>query len=318
MQNDENSKRSQSESTLVIASIGFVLLWSTGFIGARLGLPYADPFSFLGLRLFAAAMVLSLLAWLARVEWPRGMVLVHTIISGQFIHSGYLGGVFIAIWLGCPPAIAALITGMQPLLTSLIARIFLREHLTKRIMIGLVIGFLGLIVVLSDRLYLEREQVVSLLPVLFATFSISIGTIYQKRFFGATDIRAGIAVQYFFCALVFGLLFAIVYVQFWLTGNDWILQRLHIEWSLDFTIAFLWLTFGLSVIAIGLFFILIRKFSSARVSSLMYLVPPTTAIEAWLLFGDKLSLAVLLGMVLIIVALILVSQQKQREIVVNS
>ena len=278
----------------------FVLLWSTGFIGARLGLPYADPYSFLAIRLLAASLFMALVAWIAGAEWPRGRDLKHSLVSGLLIHLGYLGGVFTGVWMGCPPAVGALITGLQPLFTGLLAARILGERISLQVVVGLVLGLVGVMIVLSDHLSFRNYNHYSLIPIGVALLSITAGTVYQKRFFGLTDIRAGSAVQYLLC----GILFAVPSLLSLLMPGLGIPSFQDIHWTGEFWIALLWLTLVLSVVSIALLFWLIRAYSASRVSSLMYLVPPTTALEAWLLFGDPISLRILLGMGVVILGLV--------------
>ncbi|MCX8501545.1 MAG: DMT family transporter [Alphaproteobacteria bacterium] len=278
----------------------FVLLWGTGFIGARLGLPYADPYSFLAIRLLAASIFMAFVAWLGRAAWPRGVDLKHCLVSGLLIHLGYLGGVFTGVWLGCPPAVGALITGLQPLLTGLLAARILGEKINPQVIVGLGLGLVGVLIVLSDHLSFRNYNHYSLIPIVVALLSITAGTVYQKRFFGSTDIRAGSAVQYLLC----GILFALPSLLSFLVPAAGIPSFKDIRWTGEFWTALIWLTMVLSVVSIALLFWLIRAYSASRVSSLMYLVPPTTAVEAWLLFGDPLSVRIVVGMGVVILGLL--------------
>ncbi|MDI9409887.1 MAG: DMT family transporter [Candidatus Pacebacteria bacterium] len=292
----------------------FVLLWSTGFIGARLGLPYADPYSFLSIRLLAASLLMAAIAWFGRATWPKGGDLRHSLVSGLLIHLGYLGGVFTGVWMGCPPAVGALVTGLQPLFTGLFAAVFLGEKLTRSLILALLLGLAGVVIVLSGNLSFDNYNHYSLIPIVFALFSITFGTIYQKRFFGQTDIRAGSAVQYLLCGVIFALpsLLALIW-----PGHG-IPSVLDIKWTGEFWFALVWLTLILSVVSIALLFWLIRAYSAARVSSLMYLVPPTTAIMAWLIFGDPLSWRTVFGMVLVIIALVWSERARRSQAAVTA
>lgn len=263
----------------------FVFLWSTGFLGAKFGLPYADPLAFLLVRyaLVIALMGSIALAW--RAPWPRdGRQWLHIGIGGLGVHALYLGGVFVAIAKGLPAGITALVVGLQPLLTATVAGRLLGEGVLPRQWAGLVLGFGGVGLVVSNKLG-SGFPLEALWPALAALFGITAGTLYQKRFAPHFDWRSGAAAQFLPTAIVTGLI---------VVG----MERFRIDWTGEFVFALGWLVLVLSVGAISLLNWLIRHGSAVNVASLFYLTPPTTALLAWLLFGETLGGQALAGMAL--------------------
>lgn len=263
----------------------FVFLWSTGFIGAKLGLPYADPLTFLLARYVLALGLMTAFALATRAPWPRdGRQIFHIGVSGVLVHAFYLGGVFIAIKHGLPAGVTALLVGMQPLLTACGAGPVLGERVSARQWLGLALGFVGVALVVSHKLG-DVPLPAMLVPALVALLAITAGTLYQKRFCPHFDLRTGSVIQF----LPAAVLTAIV------AGAS---ETMRIEWAGEFVFALLWLVLVLSFGAISLLNLLIRKGSAVNVASLFYLTPPSTALIAWLVFGETLTGLALAGMVL--------------------
>ncbi|BDA86160.1 peptide ABC transporter ATP-binding protein [Aureimonas sp. SA4125] len=264
----------------------FVVLWSTGFIGARYAMPHAEPFSFLALRFALALVLLSPVAFMVRGGWPGRRPALHAMFAGGLIHGVYLGGVFFAVRHGLSAGIAALIVGLQPLLTALLAAAFLGETIRPRHWLGLALGLLGVALVVAPKLGTGAGlSGLTLLPALLAALAISVGTIWQKRFVGGVDLRVGTALQYLgalvpmaFCAVAF--------------------ESFRVDVTAELVFALVWLTFVLSIGAVFLLLFLIREGAVSEVSSLMYLTPGVTACMAFLLFGETLAPIQLAGMVL--------------------
>lgn len=265
----------------------FVLLWSTGFIGARYAMPHAEPFTFLSLRYaLALAILLPVALFAARTHRTTLPALAHAAFAGSLIHGAYLGGVFFAVRHGLPAGIAALVAGLQPLLTALIAHGLLGERLQRRHWIGLGIGLCGVALVVAPKLGTGAAfGPATLIPAVFAVMAISLGTVWQKRFVGVVDLRIGTAAQY--AGALLPTLMAAVFFE---TG--------HVEWTGEFVFALLWLTLALSIGAVFLLLVLIRRGAVSRVASLMYLVPAVTALMGFALFGETLAPVQLLGMAL--------------------
>ncbi|MCK6374468.1 MAG: DMT family transporter [Zoogloea sp.] len=265
----------------------FVLLWSTGFIGAKFGLPYAEPITFLCVRYGLVIGLMGLVALATRAPWPADKrQWLHIGITGLLVHALYLGGVFSSIHHGLPAGIASLVVGLQPLLTALGAGLLLGERVLPRQWAGLVLGFGGVGLVVSSKVVAVAGGAglqAMLVPALLALAGITAGTLYQKRFCPSFDLRTGAVIQFVPCLLVSSL-FAAQH------------ETMVIDWSGQFIFALLWLVLVLSVGAISLLNLLIRSGSAVNVASLFYLTPPTTALIAWAAFGETLTGLALVGM----------------------
>ena len=277
---------------LRIAPALFVLLWSTGFIGAKLGLPYAPPFTFLLVRILCVASILTALGLAAKARWPADWREAGRIaIAGLLVHGVYLGGVFAAIAHGMGAGLVALIVGLQPLLTASLAPRLFGERVGPRQWLGLVLGLIGVALVVSRKISLEGGPA-AILWALAALGGITIGTLYQKRHCGSMDLRTGAAIQYWATSLL-------------LLALAWTMEPMHVEWTGQFAFALIWLVLVLSVGAIFLLFLLIREGQAARVASLFYLTPPVTAVMAWGLFDEPLPPVVLVGFAVVAVGVAL-------------
>ncbi len=281
----------------------FVFLWSTGFIVAKLGLPYAPPLTFLILRCLGVLAVLLPIVFILRAPWPRGQVL-HVAVAGLLLQAGYLGGVWAAIELGMPAGLTALIVGMQPILTAAAAPL-IGERVRPRQWLGFLLGLGGVALVVHAKLHLAGLSAAGIALCVFALLCITAGTMYQRRWCPGFDLRTGTVIQ--FGATVAALLpLAIV-----LEGLD--LRFSTVTWSTDFIAAWLWSVFALSIGAIFLLFTLIRRSRATEVTSLMYLTPPTTAVMAWLLFGESFSPLALAGMALAVLGVAFVVKQSNNK-----
>jgi len=270
----------------------FVLLWSTGFIGAKLGLPYAEPFTFLELRFLCVLALLLPLCWLTGAPWPTQRRAVHMAVSGGLLQAGYLGGVFASLHHGMPAGVSALITSMQPVLTAILGGWLLRETVTPRQWLGLALGFGGVLMVVGDRIRVDGMGALAVGLSVFALLSITLGTLWQKRHGAGVDLRTGAAIQFMAAAVIL--------------APFTLLEGRAVQWSGEFVFALAWLVVVLSLGAIFLLLTLIKRGGATQVSSLFYLVPPTTALVAWPLFGETYSLAAAAGMGLAMLAVWLV------------
>jgi drug/metabolite transporter (DMT)-like permease len=267
------------------APLLFVLLWSTGFIGAKLGLPHAEPLSFLLIRYLLVLSLMTIAALAMRAPWPKdARHWFHIGVSGLLLHGVYLGGVFMAIARGLPAGVTSLVVGIQPLLTAVGAGWLLNEAVLARQWLGLVLGFVGVTLVVSGKLG-SAFGLEALWPALAALAGITLGTLYQKRFCPSFDWRTGAIAQFLPTAIATAAVVA-------LTGS------FRVEWVPEFIFALGWLVLVLSVGAISLLNMLIRRGSAVNLASLFYLVPPGTALLAWLLFDEKLAGMALVGMAL--------------------
>jgi drug/metabolite transporter (DMT)-like permease len=260
----------------------FVLLWSTGFVGAKYGLPYADPFVFLSVRILLAAALLFALAKLMKMPVRIGSTaVVRSGLIGFFLHACYLGGVFYSIAQGLPAGVAAVVTSLQPVLVSVLAVKVLGEKLRTGQMIGLLTGLIGVILVLGPSID-AKIPTPAVIAILVALMGSTTATLLQKKLGADIPLISGTAYQYLFSGCVLG---AIAIAT----------QETSITWNLRFSASFVWLVLVLSVGAILLLLWLLNTGSAASVSSLFYLVPPATAIEAFFLFGEKVNTQGFLG-----------------------
>ncbi|GAB2791865.1 DMT family transporter [Halomonas shantousis] len=298
----DTSANRQPTPWLILMPAFFVLLWSTGFIGAKYGLPYAEPFTFLFIRFALTLLVLlPLMRWF-RAPWPASPRLWgHVAVTGVLVHATYLGGVFYAIDLGLPAGLASLLVGLQPLLTAALALPLLGERLSRWQWLGLGLGLVGITLVLSGKLapgdggLFEGFGLGALACVFAALLAISTGTLYQKRFCTDMPLLGGSVVQYLAASVVLGL-------------GALLLETRQILWTPPFVAALVWLVIGLSVAAILLLMALIRRGGASRVASLFYLVPPLTALEAWWLFDETLGPVALTGMAVTISGVVMVAR----------
>jgi drug/metabolite transporter (DMT)-like permease len=276
--------------------IVFVVIWSTGFIVAKYGLPYAPPLTFLLLRFAGVLAVLSPLVLLMRAPWPVGQMR-HIAVAGVLVQAGYLAGVWCAIKLGMPAGLSALIVGMQPILTAFAAPL-IGESVRGRQWIGLMFGLCGVGLVVANKITLIGLSWESIALCIFALLSITIGTLYQKRYCARFDLRTGTIIQ-FAASMAVVLPFAIAF-------EDFSPALETVQWTTRFIGALMWSIFALSIGAIFLLFALIRKSAATQVTSLLYLTPPTTALMAWAMFGEAFSIIGMFGMVLAVIGVALV------------
>ena len=273
----------------------FVFLWSTGFIVARYGLPYAPPLTFLLLRFLGVLALLGPAVWLLRAPWPTGKA-GHVAMAGLLLQAGYLSGVWCAIKLGMPAGLSALIVGMQPILTALAAPL-IGERVRARQWLGLAFGLGGVALVVYAKINLVGLGWQAIALAVFALLSITAGTLYQKHFCPQFDLRTGTVIQFaasFAAVLPFALLLE---------------DMGSVQWTPQFFGAWAWSVLALSIGAIFLLFALIRRSNATQVTSLLYLTPPTTALMAWVMFGEVLDWRGIVGMALAVIGVIFVVKQ---------
>ena len=264
----------------------FVVLWSTGFIGAKLGLPDCEPLTLLSLRYAAVLLLMGAVALATRAPWPADRrQWLHIGMSGLLIHAVYLGGVFTAIRLGLPAGVTALVVGLQPVLTALGAGLVLRERVRATQWAGLALGLGGVVLVVANKVGAGPSAASLLVPAVIALVGITVGTLYQKRFCAGFDLRTGSVIQFGPCLVATALVASRT-------------ETMAVHWTPAFVFALAWLVLVLSVGAVSLLNVLIRSGSAVNVASLFYLTPPTTALIAWAMFGETLTGLALAGMAL--------------------
>ena len=273
----------------------FVVLWSTGFIATKYVVNNADPLTYLAIRMALVVGLMAVIAAIARPKWPDRIGIAHSIVAGILVHGFYLGGTAIAIAHSIPAGLSALIPGLQPILTSTIANRWLGERVTPVQWSGLLLGLAGVVLILHDR-PMSGEAGWGWLASGVSLVSITLGTLYQRRYCGKIDWRAGNVVQYVGVTIFFAV-------------AAWLFEDNVVHWTAEFTLALGWLVVVLSIGSIGLLYWLIRHSAATSVASLFYLVPAVTAVMAYVLFGERLDRIAIVGMIACAVGVFLVNRR---------
>jgi drug/metabolite transporter (DMT)-like permease len=273
----------------------FVLLWSTGFVATKYVVNNADPLTYLAIRMALVVGIMAVVAAIARPKWPDRVGIAHSVVAGIRVHGFYLGGTAIAIAHSIPAGLSALIPGLQPILTSTLANRWLGERVTPLQWIGLLLGVAGVLLILHDR-PMSGEAGWGWLASGVSLVSITLGTLYQRRYCGKIDWRAGNLVQY-------------VGVTIFFTVAAWLFENNVVHWTSEFVLALGWLVVVLSIGSIGVLYWLIRRSAATAVASLFYLVPAVTAVMAYILFGEWLDRIAIVGMIACAAAVFLVNRR---------
>jgi drug/metabolite transporter (DMT)-like permease len=254
----------------------------------------AEPLTYLAIRMVLVVALMAVIVLVARPRWPDRIGIAHSVVAGILVHGFYLGGTAIAIAHSIPAGLSALIPGLQPILTSTLANRWLGERVTPLQWAGLLIGLAGVVLILHDR-PMSGEAGWGWFASGVSLVSITLGTLYQRRYCGKIDWRAGNLVQYIAVAIFFGL-------------GGWLFETGVVHWTGEFILALIWLAVVLSLGSIGLLYWLIRRSAATSVASLFYLVPAVTAAMAYLLFGERLDALAIAGMVACAAAVFLVNR----------
>ena len=285
---------------IAIAPALFVFLWSTGFISARYGLPYIEPLTFLALRIGFAAVIMAAIALLTGARRLNANAIGHSLVAGSLMHGLTLGGGFTAISQGIPAGIVALILGLQPIVTSILANRLMDEKIARLQSVGLALGLVGVLLVLHDRNIVLAGSVLGWVASFLSLIGITLGTLYQKRYCGSIDWRTGNLVQY----LGAGALFTLGAFAF---------ETREINWTGELIFALVWLVLVLSIAAVALMYWLIRRSGATGFASLFYLVPVVTALLAYILFDERLDSISILGMLICTGGVALVNRGTARS-----
>jgi drug/metabolite transporter (DMT)-like permease len=273
----------------------FVVLWSTGFIATKYVLNSAEPLTYLSIRMACVVGLMAIIAAVARPKWPDRAGIGHSIVAGLLVHGFYLGGTAVAISHSIPAGLSALIPGLQPILTSTLANRWLGERVTPLQWTGLLLGLAGVVLILHNR-PMSGEAGWGWLASGVSLVSITLGTLYQRRYCNAIDWRAGNLVQYIAVTIFFGF-------------GAWLFEDNVVHWTAEFILALSWLAVVLSIGSIGLLYWLIRRSAATSVASLFYLVPAVTSLMAYVLFGEKLDAIAIAGMTACAAAVFLVNRR---------
>ena len=275
----------------------FVVLWSTGYMGALYGLPYAEPFTFLFVRFAIVAVLMAGISLATGAPWPADMSEAgHLAMTGVLIHGVTFMGLFSALARGLPSGVIALVMGFQPLLTAFAAGPFLGETLKARQWFGMVAGFAGVTVVITDKLDVAGADLPGIALACVAVTGFTAGTLYQKRHGGTMRLRSGHAIQFAAAALLTGA-FSLAFE----TGS--------IHWTGEFIFGLTWLVVVLSLGAVSLLYVMLRRGQASKVISLFYLVPPVTALIGFTLFNETFGALALAGMAVSVFGVALVTRQ---------
>lgn len=294
----ENRPAATGDLTTAAMAGAFVFLWSSGFIGAKSGLPYAGPFTLLSLRFLLAVALLVPILLIWRTPWPSSWRdAFHIAVAGLLLNVGCLGGCFYAISIGLPGAITAMIGGLQPLLTGILAGAFLGERVSARQWLGLVLGFAGIVLVLSDKLGLAGAPPQAVVSAFLGLGGITLATLYQKRFCGNIPLRSGAAIQ-----LVAALMITV--------PVGLLVEGFAVRWTTELVLTLLWLAGALSIVSLILLWALVRRGAASKVSSLFYLTPPTTAVMGWLFFDERFGALALIGMAVVVAGVALATREQ--------
>ena len=277
----------------------FVFIWSTGFIIARFGMPYMEPATFLFIRFTGVLIVMGIIILFWKPVWPNRSQTIHIAIAGALLQFGYVMGVWSAVRLGMTAGLVALIVGLQPILTAWSAS-WVSERVSYQQWLGLLLGIGGVALVVAEKTSFANIPVAAFIFAIAALFAITFGTLYQKKYCPQFDLRAGSMIQ-FSISTVLCLVVALLF------------ETREVVWNASVIGALLWGILPTSIGAISLLFILIRKGAATKVTSLLYLTPPTTTLMAWFLFDEPLSLIMLAGLGLTMTAVILVNYQQNSS-----
>jgi drug/metabolite transporter (DMT)-like permease len=273
----------------------FVVLWSTGFIATKYVVNNADPLSYLAIRMALVVGLMLIIVAVTRPKWPDGVGIFHSAVAGILVHGFYLGGTAVAIAHSIPAGLSALIPGLQPILTSTLANRWLGERVTPLQWGGLLLGLGGVVLILHNR-PMTGEAGWGWLASGVSLVSITLGTLYQRRYCNRIDWRAGNLVQYVAVTIFFAI-------------GAFLFENNVVHWTREFVLALAWLVVVLSIGSIGLLYWLIRRHAATSVASLFYLVPAVTALMAFVLFGERLDVVAIAGMAACAAAVFLVNKR---------
>jgi drug/metabolite transporter (DMT)-like permease len=273
----------------------FVVLWSTGFVGTKYVIRNADPLTYLAIRMAIVVVLMGIICVIARPKWLSRAEIGHSIVAGILVHGFYLGGTAVAISLSIPAGLSALMPGLQPILMSTIANRWLGERVTPLQWGGLLLGLVGVALIMHDR-PISGQAGWGWLASTVSLVSITLGTLYQRRYCSQIDWRSGNLVQY-------------VAVTIFFTIAAFAFEQRVVHWTAEFVLATLWLAVVLSIGSIGLLYWLIRHQAATSVASLFYLVPAVTSVMAYVLFDERLDAVAIAGMVGCALAVVLVNRR---------
>jgi len=278
----------------------FVLIWSTGFVIARMAMPYVEPATFLFWRFTGVLVAMGALNLIWRINWPNGIQMRHIAVAGVLLQFGYLLGVWFAVRLGMTAGLVAIIVGLQPIITAWFAA-WVSERVSPRQWIGLGFGFAGVALVVLEKISFAHIPALSYVLAFAALLSITFGTLYQKKYCPVFDLRAGSSIHFGVSAIL-----CFVCMHLFESGV--------MVWNVSVIGALIWAIFPLSIGSISLLYMMIRKGAATKVTSLLYLTPPTTALMAWLIFDEPFNLLMAAGLALTMTGVVLVNARQSNTV----
>lgn len=289
-----------SSAFIAITPALFVILWSTGFIGMRYGAPHAEPFTFMMWRMAVVVSILAVVVMAMRAPWPSTLGEVgHIALAGLLVHATYLSGVLYAINLKLPLGFVALLTGLQPILTGVFANLYLHEKLNARQWAGMALGLGGVVLVVMSKFTLGNVNAPALGCAGIALLGITFGTLYQKRHCSHMDLRTGGVIQFSATGIAMMI-------------GAFAFETRQVDWNGEFLFALFWLAVVLSLGAISLLYLMIRRGAASKVASLFFLTPSVTAVMAFLLFDETLSGLAVMGLVVTAAGVALVTRNAKN------
>mgnify|MGYP003362417562 FL=1 len=305
-QHGTSSLPSRSMSLDRLAPAVFVLLWSTGWVVAKYASLHSEPFTFLSIRYALSAVAFLALCLVVRAQWPSRATALRAVYSGFFLHGFYLAGLWWAIANGVPAGISGIIAALQPLLTAIAAPFLIGERLQQAQKLGLALGFVGIAIAISPKLLdpATADLTQAALPLainLVAMASVTYGTLYQKKHLQSGDLRTIATLQYV-GALILTLPLSLVF------------EHQHFDGAAQAYGALAWSVFGLSMGGVGLLLYLIRRGQVSRAASLIYLMPPAVALEAFIAFGEPLTLPLIVGTVVVVAGVYLTNRRVMQQV----
>jgi len=277
----------------------FILLYGSGFVFTQFGLVNASPMAFLAIRFFIAFWILLIIAIIFKVSWPNNIKeFIHIAIAGSLTVGVFSIGVYLSLFYGISASLSALVIALQPIIVALLAWKFLNEQKNNKIILGLILGFIGVFFVISQKID-NVELSIGILYSFIALLGLSIGNLYQKKFCLNMNLFSGGAIQ-----TLSSTLLVIPFLYF---------EDIRVVWNIDFILALMYMSIGVSIGALSLLYIMIKKADVSKVSSIFYLVPVSAVLISYILFDVKIDLVTMLGIIIVLFAIVLINKKSKKE-----
>jgi len=277
--------------------IAFIILYGSGFVFTAFGLENSSPMAFLSIRFFIAFFILLIIAYILKVVWPKDIKqYLHIAVAGSLTVGVFSIGVFLSLSFGVSASLSALIIALQPILVTFLATRFLNEKLTKKVILGLVLGFLGVFFVVGTKATSSQSEILGVLFSLVALFGLSFGNLYQKKYCSKMNLFSGGAIQTLSSII---LTLPILFLH----------EDIYVNWNIDFMIALFYMSVCVSIIALSLLYVMIKKGEVSKVSSVFYMMPVSAAVISYLLFDTKIDFTMIIGIIAVLFGIILINKK---------